>query len=441
MEQNRPFTESDLKSQYFDEAASKRNTIALFYSGTVLTVFNLIPLLGVIFLHWEAAHLVFLYWLENLFIGFLNLFKGKKAEGHLPSDIDVRTGKIREKLPPFRKNVSRLLILIYFVFTAVHGIFVLLLFAVTPSMMKRMLPAAAVLAVSHLFSYFYHFIHRKEYRVLTYHEVLMAPYQRMVILHLTVLFCGYLVSVRKTESIWPVLFMVLIKVAFDLFKHVRSHRKLFPAGPDSVKKNTVFRPVNPAGLPLVVFALFSIGGIGLFIIFKGDGRIPVAVFTFLFLIITAGLLSAYIGRKKKPGKMEFLLPFGCGLIPGSIEGVLRLTGFRNPVTFFEVELSCRGKEVIYRKSGNTESSETREVSIWKESKDLSVHGHHISSEFEMPVSFIIPPFLPPTTIGRSIANVTWRLEVKVNEVSPRGKDLNRTFTFSSIPVLKTETAG
>jgi hypothetical protein len=40
-----------------------------------LTVANLVPLFGVVFLDWDAAAIVLLYWLENLIIGLLNVLR------------------------------------------------------------------------------------------------------------------------------------------------------------------------------------------------------------------------------------------------------------------------------------------------------------------------------------------------------------------------------
>ena len=41
----------------------------------VLTVANLVPLFGVVFLGWDAAAIVLLYWVENLIVGLLNILR------------------------------------------------------------------------------------------------------------------------------------------------------------------------------------------------------------------------------------------------------------------------------------------------------------------------------------------------------------------------------
>ena len=44
-------------------------------STQALTVANLLPLIGVVFLGWDAAAIVLLYWIENLIIGLFNVLR------------------------------------------------------------------------------------------------------------------------------------------------------------------------------------------------------------------------------------------------------------------------------------------------------------------------------------------------------------------------------
>ena len=47
----------------------------------VLIAMNLIPLVGVFWFGWDAATIVFLYWIENVVIGILNVIKMLTARG------------------------------------------------------------------------------------------------------------------------------------------------------------------------------------------------------------------------------------------------------------------------------------------------------------------------------------------------------------------------
>ena len=50
-------------------------------SSIVLIVANLLPLLGVIFLDWDAFSIVALYWVENVVLGLINVLKLIVAKG------------------------------------------------------------------------------------------------------------------------------------------------------------------------------------------------------------------------------------------------------------------------------------------------------------------------------------------------------------------------
>ncbi len=50
-------------------------------SALALVLVNLIPLLGAIFLGWNAFDVIFLYWLENIVVGFYTVIKMLFARG------------------------------------------------------------------------------------------------------------------------------------------------------------------------------------------------------------------------------------------------------------------------------------------------------------------------------------------------------------------------
>ena len=81
-----------------------------------LLIANAIPLLGVLFLGWDAFAIVLLYWAENLVIGFYNVLKIAFARVERPSQ---HLGKFF--FIPF-------FILHFGGFTAVHGFFILAIF-------------------------------------------------------------------------------------------------------------------------------------------------------------------------------------------------------------------------------------------------------------------------------------------------------------------------
>jgi len=88
--------------------------------------------------------------------------------------------------------------------------------------------AALALAISHLFSFATNFIGKGEYRRTAVPMLMMAPYGRIVVLHIAILFGAF--AIMRLES--PVFLLVLLivgKIALDLKLHFRSHRKLSEA--------------------------------------------------------------------------------------------------------------------------------------------------------------------------------------------------------------------
>ena len=77
---------------------------------------NAVPLLGVLFLNWDAFNIVLLYWAENLAVGFYNVLK-------------IALLKVKEP----KEHLGKLFMIPFFMvhfggFTGIHGVFVLTVF-------------------------------------------------------------------------------------------------------------------------------------------------------------------------------------------------------------------------------------------------------------------------------------------------------------------------
>ena len=121
-------------------------------------------------------------------------------------------------------------------FTAVHGVFVFLFFGNSrPSGLSMMEPALravdqwnlwlplGALAASHLFSFFWNYLYRGEFRRASLSEQMAKPYGRVIVLHLTILFGGF-GAMMLGSPVWALAFLIAIKVALDLRAHLREHR-------------------------------------------------------------------------------------------------------------------------------------------------------------------------------------------------------------------------
>lgn len=210
-------------------------------SVLLLIAVNAIPIVGVLYLGWDVFTLLILYWIESGVVGIINVAKMAGAEGvGRPSSITVRglatTSTSRGCLIPF-------FILHYGIFWVVHGVFVLLLplFAGLGAMISRpdggpalgasrisaegILLATLALIASHAVSYYVNFIRGGEYRNVSPGSIMVAPYGRVFVLHLTIILGSFAIFALG-QPIGLLLLLVLLKTALDLILHVVSHKRI-----------------------------------------------------------------------------------------------------------------------------------------------------------------------------------------------------------------------
>ena len=192
-------------------------------SGWVLVAANLLPLYGVLFWNWEVFPLLALFWMENVIIGVLNAARMLAVD---PRDAALWGAKLF-MVPFFCVH--------YGIFTAVHGMFVFSMFGHSkasglglPELARAAeawnlwLPIGVLLA-SHLFSFFWNYLYRGEFRRASLPELMMKPYARVMILHVTILVGGF-GAMALGSPLWALLVLLGIKVALDLRAHLKEHR-------------------------------------------------------------------------------------------------------------------------------------------------------------------------------------------------------------------------
>jgi hypothetical protein len=195
----------------------------------LLLFVNLIPLYGVLEWKWGVFELIFVFWFENVIIGLMTLLK---ILLNRPSDGTLWAGKLF-MVPFFSFH--------YGMFTFVHGIFVMVLFGgerfgnIDPSNLEvtvykiitggeGMALMAWMLLLSNLILSYSEYIHNGLYRSATLQEVMMAPYSRIVVLHLTIIFGGFLVMALH-EPLFGLIMLIVLKIAFDIYHRRREAAK------------------------------------------------------------------------------------------------------------------------------------------------------------------------------------------------------------------------
>lgn len=177
---------------------------------------NLVPVAGVFFLGWETWHLLLLFWAESAVIGFFNVLKMLRIGG-----------------------IMALFLVIFFSvhyggFMAGHLLFIYSLFGdsqagadSTPQLLGEFLdmaPALLAFLISHGISFFRNFLGGEEYRDTSLNRQMAAPYKRIILMHVTIIFGGFLAE--SLDSALPALLLLIaLKLVVDLWAHRKAHRK------------------------------------------------------------------------------------------------------------------------------------------------------------------------------------------------------------------------
>ncbi len=193
-------------------------------SALALVAANMVPLYGVIVLHWKVGPILVFYWVENLAVGFFNLFKMARARGPLGDANMTLNG--RPVTADSRKALMFFFALHYGGFTLGHGVFVMVMFAAgMANLLGQIGLALLVLFLSHGYSYLRNFIGRGEYLNVPFTRLFWQPYARVIVMHLTIIGGGALAA-SLGSPLGALLVLVGLKTLIDLVAH-RLERKKF----------------------------------------------------------------------------------------------------------------------------------------------------------------------------------------------------------------------
>jgi hypothetical protein len=186
-------------------------------STKALIIVNLIPLIGVLFYGWSIGDIMLLFWAESAVVGFYNLLKMWVIG-----------------------RWSILMIGPFFVghyggFMVVHLLFIYALFQagieeLDPTVSEvfadfvQLWPALIGLLISHGISYRQNFLGRGEYHNRTINHQMGEPYKRIIVMHVTIIFGGFLVMAFNTPLLALILLIVL-KIIVDVKAHLGEHNK------------------------------------------------------------------------------------------------------------------------------------------------------------------------------------------------------------------------
>jgi hypothetical protein len=192
-------------------------------STLALLTANLMPLLGVLALNWDVTPIMIFYWAENLVVGFYNVLKMRRAQGSVAGSDTIWND--RPVAQTDRRAMILFFIMHYGIFTLVHGIFVFIMFGARfRGAFSELGLALLFLVVSHGVSYRRNFIGGGEYQRVAFTTLFWQPYQRVVVMHITIL-AGGAWAQAKGSPVYALLVLVTLKTLIDLALHLLERRK------------------------------------------------------------------------------------------------------------------------------------------------------------------------------------------------------------------------
>lgn len=204
--------------------------ISSIFAIISLIISNLIPLFGVLYFQWNVYSLMILYWLENVLIGVFTVIKMRKAEGSFLSSVTSNFTVNGRKASSFQHDsltAQRTFFIPFFsmhfgIFTLVHGIFVLIFFYSPDVSFRGIALTFLSMCLSHFISYETNFIGKGEYLHTSIEKLFIAPYPRVIVMHLTVILGG--MFAMQNKSIYSLVLLVVLKTIADLGSHLFEHR-------------------------------------------------------------------------------------------------------------------------------------------------------------------------------------------------------------------------
>lgn len=170
---------------------------------------------------------MFLYWSENVIIGFYNVLRILSCQSE---EKGAWIGKLF-MIPFFTVH--------YGAFTLAHGVFIVVIFNPTlfentgfpdPVALWQIIRNSHLFIVmvaiflSHGYSFVANYIRRGEYRRATLRKLMTQPYGRIVILHVTIIIGGFLMMMLQSPVV-GLIFFIILKTVMDLLAHVKEHKK------------------------------------------------------------------------------------------------------------------------------------------------------------------------------------------------------------------------
>ena len=208
------------------------------------------PMIGVIFFQWDLFSIMFLYWLENIVIGLFNVLKMSVVKNvyqisianNLPDSSNIVI-KFFQTFGKFLKWAYIMFFVFHYgIFTFVHGMFIFAVFYDHSSNISNMgynwstfisdsgifngiILSFLMLIVSHGISFRTNFIGKEEYKKIQFQKLIMEPYNRVIVTHLTIIIGAFIIT-GIGRSVLTSIILIIVKILIDLFTHNKEHIRI-----------------------------------------------------------------------------------------------------------------------------------------------------------------------------------------------------------------------
>lgn len=198
-------------SKYFFLIFTDRSAGSLVFA-------NLIIILLALKQGWKLGELLYIYWWQNVIIGFFNVLRIMSFKDAAP---EGKTPQLAEAFKMGRFVLSGFFALHFGVF---HFVYLQFLkgFARSDNFTFLFIPVLIFL-LNHLFSFVYNF--KKDCANFDFQRVFMLPYQRIIPMHLTIMFGTMIIMFLNNptgEKLALVLFLIL-KTVVNVKMHLIEH--------------------------------------------------------------------------------------------------------------------------------------------------------------------------------------------------------------------------
>ncbi len=186
-----------------------------------LLVANIITLIGVVFLEWDIIHILYLYWLESCIIGFYNLLKIVSVK------VELNFQKVYLKIFGILFFSIHYTAMMALLMVAGINLIATLVFNRPLSAelaIKHTWSAFLSLFISHGYSFYKNHIKGKEREKVKLVKLMYQPYVRIIVMWI-VLMGGVFLILKLKEPVFLIVILVLIKIAADVFAHVRERKR------------------------------------------------------------------------------------------------------------------------------------------------------------------------------------------------------------------------